>query len=87
MARLGARLGAASLVLAHALFWLLVNPADQAFAAWTPTAVPADWTWLRDQWEFTHAARCGLFLLGFSALLASVLGTRLSAERRGETTG
>jgi hypothetical protein len=32
--------GAACLVLAHVLFWLLVNPVNQAFAAWTPTAVP-----------------------------------------------
>ncbi len=79
-------------MLAHALFWLLVNPVNQAFAGWTPAAVPADWTRLRDQWEFTHAARGGLFLLGFSALLASVLGPRRSApggsgQRRGETTG
>lgn len=65
--------GAACLVLAHALFWLLINPVNAAFAAWTPTSVPVDWTRFRDQWEFTHAARGGLFVLGFSALLVSVL--------------
>ena len=79
--------GAACLVLAHALFWLLVNPVNEAFAGWTPAAVPADWTRLRDQWEFTHAARAGLFLMGFCALLASVLPIRPGSEGRGKTTG
>lgn len=86
-ARRWAVAGAACLILAHALFWLLLNPVNQVFAAWTSTAVPPDWTRLRDQWEFTHAARAGLFLLGFCALLAAVLAARSGAERRGETTG
>jgi len=85
--------GAACLVLAHALFWLLVNPVNQQFATWTPTVVPANWTRLRDQWEFTHAVRAGLFLLGFCALLASGLQARgrvaphPGGSRRGGTTG
>jgi hypothetical protein len=79
--------GAACLVLAHALFWLLVNPVNRAFAVWTPSAVPADWTRLRDQWEFTHAARCGLLLLGFSALLASALTILPGGACRGKNTG
>jgi hypothetical protein len=83
----GAITGAACLVLAHALFWLLINPVNAAFAAWTPAAVPADWTRLRDQWEFSHAARGGLFLLGFSALLGSVLAIRPGVAGRGKTTG
>jgi hypothetical protein len=86
-ARRWAVAGAACLVLAHALFWLLVNPVNHAFASWTPAAVPPDWTQLRDQWEFTHAARAGLFLLGFCALLASVFAAPPGGERRGETTG
>jgi hypothetical protein len=79
--------GAACLALAHALFWLLVDPVNRQFAVWTPAAVPPDWTRLRDQWEFTHAARAGLFLLGFSALLASVLAVRTWDGRRAGTTG
>jgi hypothetical protein len=93
-ARRWAVAGAACLALAHVLFWLLVYPVNQEFAAWTPAAVPPDWTRLRDQWEFTHAARAGLFLLGFCALLASMLGARCppgpvspGLRRRGETTG
>jgi hypothetical protein len=86
-ARRWAVAGAACLVLAHALFWLLVDPVNRQFAVWTPAAVPADWTRLRDQWEFAHAARAGLFLLGFCALLASALVAAPRGAGRGETTG
>lgn len=75
-ARRWALAGAACAVLAHGLFWLLVAPVNQEFAAWTSEAVPADWTRFRDRWEFTHAARAGLFVLGFGALLGSALTTR-----------
>jgi hypothetical protein len=80
-------------VLAHVLFWLLVNPVNQQFAAWTPDAVPPDRIRLRDQRKFTHAARAGLFLPGFWALLASVFAVRLltvpgpGPGQRGGTTG
>jgi hypothetical protein len=86
-ARRWAVTGAACLGLAHALFWLLVDPVNRQFAVWTPAAVPPDWTRLRDQWEFTHSARAGLFLLGFSALLASVLAVQTRDGWRGGTTG
>ncbi|MEX2221447.1 MAG: DUF1772 domain-containing protein [Candidatus Rokuibacteriota bacterium] len=78
--------GAACLVLAHVLFWLLINPVNQQFAIWTPEAVPADWMRLRDQWEFTHTGRAGLFLLGFCAILASTFLAR-SGAGRGKNTG
>jgi len=86
-ARGWAATGAACLVLAHVLFWLLIAPVNEAFAAWTPTAVPPDWTRFRDQWEFTHAVRAGLFLLGFCAVLASVFSSRPAGAWRGKTTG
>jgi hypothetical protein len=94
-ARRWALAGAACLLLAHGLFWLLVNPANRQFALWTPSSVPADWTRWRDQWEFTHTARAGLFLLGFCGLLGSVYAFRSRAgwpaghpdPRRGGTTG
>jgi hypothetical protein len=75
--------GAACLILAHAMWWVLVGPVHQEFATWTPE--PADWTRLRDQWEFTHTARAGLFLLGFCGLLAAVFSVRSGS--RGESTG
>jgi hypothetical protein len=76
--------GAACLVLAHALWWLLVFPMNQEFATWTPAGVPADWTRFRDQWEFTHTARAGIILIGLCALLGSLfseIGSR-SGEAR-----
>lgn len=57
---------------------------NREFATWTPEAVPADWTRLRDQWEFTHTARAALFLLGFCALLGSVFLSRFEAGRTAE---
>jgi hypothetical protein len=60
---------------------------NEAFAAWAPAAVPADRTRLREQCELTHAARAGLFPIGFSALLPSVLALRPGGAGRGETTG
>jgi hypothetical protein len=75
-ARRWALVGAACPVLAHILFWVLIAPVNLEFATWTPGAVPADWTRFRDQWEFTHAARAGLFVAGFCALLASALAAR-----------
>ena len=77
--------GAASLAVAHVIWWLLIMPVNLEFATWTPQAVPADWMRLRDQWEFTHTARAGLFLLGFCGLLAAVFSIR--SGRRGESTG
>jgi hypothetical protein len=94
--------GAGCLLLAHALFWLLVEPMNREFATWTPEAVPPDWTRFRDQWEFTHATRAALFFLGFCVVLASVFRARfppphreaedapaplVAARGRGETTG
>jgi hypothetical protein len=40
---------------------------------WTPQSVPADWTQVRNQWEYSHATRFVLQLIGLGALLISVL--------------
>lgn len=61
-----------------------MRPMNLEFVTWTPQAVPADWTRWRDQWEFTHTARAGLFLLGSCGLLAAVFSDRC---RRVESTG
>lgn len=47
--------------------------ANSVMSAWTPTAVPPDWTCWRDRWEYAHTASFVLKLAGFGALLASVL--------------
>jgi len=65
--------GTACLLLAHLTFWAFVHPVNQEFTTWTTQSVPFDWTWFRDQWEWAHAARAALMVLGFCALLRSVV--------------
>ncbi|MDV2994612.1 MAG: hypothetical protein N4J56_004266 [Chroococcidiopsis sp. SAG 2025] len=50
------------------------------FAQWTVNFIPAEWTQVRNQWEYSHATRFVLQLLGLSALLISVL-SETSAKR------
>ena len=65
--------GAACLVLAHASWWALVFPANLELASWVAGPVPADWQRWRDRWEFGHATGCIMRLLGFAALVGSVV--------------
>jgi hypothetical protein len=65
--------GAACLLVAHAAWWVFVAPVNAEISTWTPDAIPGDWTWWRSQWEYTHAARAILEILGLSALVLSVL--------------
>ncbi|MDQ3655779.1 MAG: DUF1772 domain-containing protein [Chloroflexota bacterium] len=64
----------ACLLLANpAAFFLLVQPANAAILRTTPDALPPDWATLRTRWEYGHAIRFVLHLVGFCALLASTL--------------
>jgi hypothetical protein len=78
--------GTACLLLAHLAFWAFVDPVDREFATWTAQSVPFDWTWFRDQWEWAHAARAALMVVGFCALVRSVVldlpGRRGEMKRR-----
>jgi hypothetical protein len=40
---------------------------------WKARSIPRDWKEWRAQWEFSHAARFVLQLIGFGALLLSAL--------------
>jgi uncharacterized membrane protein len=56
------------------LVTLLVNvPIDNQIKRWTPTALPSDWTRLRDRWEFYHTVRTFASLAGLGCALASGL--------------
>ena len=61
------------MIAALGAWWFFVNPVNQAMVNWTATTMPADWQWFRAQWEYTHAVRAVLQILGFSALLISTL--------------
>jgi len=39
----------------------------------TAETLPADWMRLRDQWEFSHAARTVLQIIALGALVFSIL--------------
>jgi hypothetical protein len=66
-------LGAACVAAAHAIFWVRVEPVNATLLPLTPQTLPADWASLRDQWEYSHAARAVLQLVGLAFLVTSVL--------------
>jgi hypothetical protein len=50
-----------------------VEPVNRVFVAASPSAPPANWTVLRDQWAFGASIRCAFELLALCALLASAV--------------
>jgi hypothetical protein len=40
---------------------------------WVPDAIPADWMRYQSPWEYTHAARAVLQIMGLSTLMISIL--------------
>lgn len=68
-------LGAAiSLAGAFFVVWLMFTKAVNVDVnKWKVRAIPRDWKQWRAQWEFSHAARFVLQLIGFGTLLLSVL--------------
>ncbi|MFO7477831.1 MAG: DUF1772 domain-containing protein [Methyloceanibacter sp.] len=59
--------------LALVLWWMLVYPVNVELATWVDGPVPVDWTAYRARWEWGHAIIAGVELLGFAALVGSVL--------------
>jgi hypothetical protein len=58
-----------------AIFFTWTFPANQTTSNWT--VAPADWSVLRSQWEYAHAANAVATLLALcSATLAALLPTR-----------
>ncbi len=55
------------------LWWVLVYPVNVELARWVNGPVPSDWTTYRARWEWGHATISLFELLGFAALIASVL--------------
>lgn len=66
-------LGAVCLVATHTAFWVWVAPVNATMAPLTPETLPADWMRLRDQWEYTHAARAVLQIIALGSLVFSIL--------------
>ncbi len=69
-------IGAACLGAALLVWAVVVSPVNQEIAtvlAADPSQVPARWMSLRYRWEFGHAAGFILQLIGYAALVISVL--------------
>jgi hypothetical protein len=62
------------MAVAHAVFWILVQPANTTMAAWPLDAIPAHWKQWRNRWEYSHAARAVLTFAALAALVVSVVG-------------
>lgn len=56
-----------------AVWFAVVSPANAEMAKWTCLPLPANWTHVRRHWEFGHAGSAVLDLIGFAALVLSVL--------------
>lgn len=82
--------GALCLLAAFGTWLAIVAPVNQAIAEAlrsTPEAVPVLWMGFRERWEYGHAMGFVVQLLGFGALVISILiDTGADADRSGERT-
>src|SRR5688572_24271349 len=60
-------------VVAHTVFWVLVQPANLTMASWSLAAIPADWVSWRNRWEYSHAVRAALLFGALGTLVFSVI--------------
>lgn len=68
-------------VLGILVFFGFTFPANQATANWT--TLPSNWDELRQRWEFSHALRAVLSLVGFSCLMLALLSPARTGQRYG----
>jgi hypothetical protein len=80
-------LGATCLAAALVAWLAFVAPMNAAVATWTNDVIPADWTRVRDQWEYAHTARFLLQLIGLSSLVSSVLAETPAEARAAQPAG
>ena len=61
---------------------LTVNvPIDYDINRWTVDTLPADWTSIRDRWQFFHTSRTFVCLAAFGCALAANVKTETPAQR------
>ena len=51
-------------------YWLGNRPLNARSAAWTPAALPADWTTVRDRWDTAHTISAVFAAIAFANVLA-----------------
>ncbi len=65
--------GTVCFALAFIVFVVFTEPMNRQIFQWLAESVPADWTRVRNQWEYSHIARFVLQLIGLGALVLSIL--------------
>ncbi|MUG91400.1 DUF1772 domain-containing protein [Scytonema sp. UIC 10036] len=55
------------------IYFSFIEPVNRVVEQTTPQSLPTNWVELRNQWEYAHATNFVLTLIGFSALLISIL--------------
>lgn len=65
--------GSLCLVLSLITWLLFIAPTNGEMAHWLVDAVPANWMQWQSQWEYAHACRFFMHLVGLASLLCSVL--------------
>jgi len=71
---LSALIALLGIVGTQVLFWTFTYPANQATQNWT--TLPDNWIDLRKQWEYSHAGSAVFNLVGFIAIIVSVISGR-----------
>lgn len=66
-----------------AVWFAMVAPANGEMAQWTTIPLPDSWMDTRRHWEYGHAISAVLDLVGFGALIASVLIDNTEARANG----
>lgn len=65
-------------ILSITIFFVFTFPANQETLGWT--SLPANWIDLRNNWEYSHAARAVVALVGFSFLVLALLKNNFNRQ-------
>jgi hypothetical protein len=65
------------------VWWILVYPVNVELAKWVNRSVPDNWADWRSLWEWGQAANGLAQLVGFAALIASVLVKKEKKDKQG----
>jgi hypothetical protein len=60
-----------SVLVTQVIFWMFTFPVNQETQNWT--TLPANWTLLRERWEYSHATAAAFDLIAFVAVVFAVL--------------
>jgi len=62
-----------AILLTQVVFWVFTFPVNRRTHNWTEA--PEDWEWLRDRWEFSHAANAFLTFIALVCVTLAILAS------------